>query len=72
MGDRREAFEKAPKYLEKVERIMTEMSQVVENKELQPPLFHVFSETSTPCPSRETGIFDEFPSWPVVLDQVRK
>lgn len=71
MGDRRGISEKAPEYLEKVQRIMTEMSQVVENKGLQPPLFHVFSETNAPCPSRETGIFDEFPSWPVVLDQVR-
>ena len=70
MGDRRGISDKAPHYLEKVERIMAKMSQAVENKGLQSPMFHVFSETTTPCPPRETGIFDEFPSWPVVLDQV--
>lgn len=38
---------------------------------LPEPLFHVFSETLSPCPSTVTGQFDEFPTWPVELDRVR-
>lgn len=35
-----------------------------------PPLFHVFSEVQVPCPDSETALFQEFPTWPVELDQV--
>ena len=44
---------------------MDTVSKEAARKELQPPLFHVFSETLFPCPPEDTGIFDEFPSWPV-------
>ena len=50
---------------------MTTVSHEVVGKGLEPPLFHIFSETLNPCPSGETGLFDEFPTWPVELDQVR-
>ena len=51
---------------------MTPVSQEVVGKGLELPLFHIFSETLIPCPSGETGLFDEFPTWPVELDQVRR
>lgn len=35
------------------------------------PVFHIFSETLEPCPSTETGAFDEFLRWPVDTDEVR-
>lgn len=38
---------------------------------LEPPAFHVFSESVLPCPSPENGTFREFPLWPVEMDQVR-
>lgn len=34
------------------------------------PVFHVFSETSLPCPDAGNGTFEEFPLWPVEVDQV--
>lgn len=71
MGDRRGIVGEAPEYVEKVERIMSIMSEGVTGKGLNPPLFHVFSETGSPCPSESTGLFAEFPSWPVELHQVR-
>ncbi|CAM9498525.1 unnamed protein product [Ectocarpus sp. 13 AM-2016] len=37
---------------------------------LPEPLFHVFSETLSPCPSTATGLFDEFPTWPVKVGQI--
>lgn len=49
---------------------MTTVSGQVGEKGLEPPRFHVFSETLLPCPSTETGTFDEFPTWPVEMDQV--
>lgn len=51
---------------------MDTVSQEVVRKGLEPPRFHVFSETIKPCPSADFGLFDEFPTWPVALDQVRK
>lgn len=33
-------------------------------------MFHVFSETSLPCPD-ENGFFPEFPDWQVSMDQVK-
>lgn len=34
-------------------------------------MFHVFSETSLPCPE-ENGFFSEFPNWQVSMDQVKE
>ncbi|CAN0194489.1 unnamed protein product, partial [Scytosiphon promiscuus] len=49
---------------------MATVSQQVELKGLATPLFHVFTETFLPCPSEQTGLFNEFPAWPVAADQV--
>ena len=71
MGDRRAFQEGTLDYFELLDLLMDTVSQEVLQKGLNPPLFHVFSETVIPCPSEETGLFDEFPIWPVELDQVR-
>lgn len=36
------------------------------------PVFHVFSETSLPCPESSSGTFAEFPLWPVEVDLVSR
>ena len=67
MGDRRHYFrhEESEQYFILLELFMDTVSKEVVRKGLDPPVFHVFSETLVPCPSEDTGIFDEFPSWPV-------
>ena len=72
MGDRREFQDGSLDYFALLDLFMTTVSQQVVGKGLVPPLFHIFSETLVPCPSGETGLFDEFPVWPVELDQVSK
>ena len=71
LGDRRAFHDGTVKYFELLDLFMNTVSHEVVEKGLAPPLFHVFSETVIPCPSEETGLFDEFPIWPVELDQVR-
>lgn len=72
MGDRQAFLDGNLEYFQLLERIMKVIAAEVANKGLPKPLFHIFSETLAPCPSEETGLFDEFPTWPVSLDQVRK
>ena len=72
LGDVLMPFERHSKYLSAVEELMDAITEVVEEKGLEPPLFHVFSETIKPCPSLETKSFDEFPTWPIESHQVRK
>lgn len=71
MGDRR-AFQDGNNadYFQLLELLMETIVEDVVNMGLPKPLFHIFSETLAPCPSEETGLFDEFPTWPVSLDQV--
>lgn len=70
MGDRRAKLEESMEYFHRLELFMDTVSEEVARKGLEPPLFHVFTETLIPCPSEDAGIFDEFPSWP--MQQVRK
>ena len=70
MGDRRALYDGNTEYFELLERLMGNISDTITAKGLHPPLFHVFSEALQRCPSGDSGIFDEFPSWPVTLDQV--
>lgn len=72
MGDRRAFQEGTLDYFQLLGLFMNTVTHEVVAKGLAPPLFHVFSETIVPCPSEETGLFDEFPIWPVELDQVSK
>eukprot|EP00904_Undaria_pinnatifida_P013664 jgi/Undpi1/9428/HiC_scaffold_27.g11885.m1 len=65
MGDRRAILGESGQYFLLLERFMGTVSAEVVRRGLEPPLFHVFSETLLPCPSEDTGLFDEFPSWPV-------
>lgn len=71
MGDRREWQDGSEEYFQLLELIMGAITAEVADRGLQAPLFHVFSETLVPCPSGEAGLFDEFPTWPVGVDQVR-
>lgn len=71
MGDRREFQDGTLNYFRLLDVFMHTVSQTVVGKGLAPPLFHIFSETLLPCPSEQSGFFDEFPAWPVQLDQVR-
>lgn len=57
-------------YIGLLEAFMEAVTERVVNKTHTAPVFHVFSETSQPCPSQENGTFEEFPFWQVVLDQV--
>lgn len=70
MGDRRAFQEGTLEYFNLLEAFMDAVTTEVVKKGLEPPLFHVFSETLMPCPSSATGLFDEFQWWPVELDQV--
>ena len=70
MGDRREFQDGTLDYVQLLDLFMLTVSQEVVAKGLASPLFHVFSEALVPCPSEATGLFDEFPTWPVELDQV--
>lgn len=71
MGDRRAFYDGNPEYFELLETIMSIFTQELRGRGLRDPLFHVFSETLIPCPSEATGHFEEFPTWPVELDEVR-
>lgn len=51
---------------------MFAVSEAVKAEGQLPPVFHIFSETVEPCPSEETGVFDEFPDWPLEADEVRR
>ncbi|CAM9392060.1 unnamed protein product [Scytosiphon promiscuus] len=70
MGDRHRFADKHPEYVNLLEDVMSTISHEVTQKGLLEPLFHVFSETVNPCPSEKTGVFGEFPAWPVTADQV--
>ena len=71
-GDIRLPFEILSKYLSALEELMDTVTEVVEEKGLEPPLFHIFSETIKPCPSLETKSFDEFPTWAIESHEVKK
>lgn len=70
MGDRRGIQEDNLDYFELLESFMDTVSREVVGLGQASPLFHVFSETLKPCPSADTGRFDEFPTWPLDLAQV--
>lgn len=70
MGDRRGVEEVDSDYFDLLESFMETVSREVVGLGHASPLFHVFSETLEPCPSADTGRFDEFPTWPLDLAQV--
>lgn len=71
LGDRIASAESLAQHFRLLEELMDTITNVMRENGLQTALFHVFSETKEPCPSPETGLFDEFPTWPVEIDQVR-
>eukprot|EP00903_Cladosiphon_okamuranus_P019865 g18259.t1 len=72
LGDRREFQDGSDEYFQLLEQIMNTITVEVVQRGLQAPLFHVFSETLVPCPPEETGLFDEFPRWPVGIDKIQE
>ncbi|CAM9300435.1 unnamed protein product [Ectocarpus sp. 8 AP-2014] len=72
MGDRRAYYDGSTQYFDSVELIMETVADEVRQRGLPEPLFHVFSETLSPCPSTVTGLFEEFSAWPVELDQIEE
>lgn len=71
MGDRREFLDGGNDgYFQLLETFMGTISAGVLERGLPQPVFHIFSETLKPCPSQITGLFDEFPAWPVDLNEV--
>lgn len=70
LGDRISAAARNPHYIDHLEALMELISLAVARKGLSPPLFHVFTQTFMPCPSQDSALFDEFPSWPMENDQV--
>lgn len=73
MGDRRKFFDKGnDRYFQLLEAFMGTISAGVTQRGLLSPVFHIFSESLRPCPSETTGLFEEFPTWPVELDQVSR
>lgn len=72
LGDRVKANpDRHNEYFNKLKAFMDTVTKIVVEKGWDAPLFHVFSETLEPCPHPATGYFDEFPIWPVEMDQVR-
>ncbi|CAN0029784.1 unnamed protein product [Scytosiphon promiscuus] len=57
-------------YFDKLEDFMDTVSAGILRQGEAPPVFHIFSETAQPCPSKTTGAFDEFLRWPVETDQI--
>lgn len=73
MGDRRQFVSTDLEYFRLLDAFMNTVTAQVQALGLPPPIFHVFSETSRPCPSRDTGVFEEFSAWPPVeWSQVRQ
>lgn len=73
LGDRSKLIvEDFNAYVVLLEAFMDTVAESVVFRGYDEPVFHIFSETSLPCPSSESGIFDEFPTWPVEMDQVCK
>lgn len=70
MGDRRQFQGANMEYFELLEMFMDKVTAGVVGSGQPPPLFHVFSEVQVPCPDSETALFQEFPTWPVELDQI--
>lgn len=70
MGDRRAIERPTLEYFRLLETFMEAIREGVVEKGLNPPMFHVFSETLLPCPTADNATFDEFPVWPVGADQV--
>ncbi|CAM9392138.1 unnamed protein product [Scytosiphon promiscuus] len=70
MGDRHKFTDMHPEYFERLEEVMSTVSQEVTRRGLAEPMFHIFSETVMPCPSEKKGLFHEFPTWPVAADEV--
>lgn len=72
MGDRRNIERATPEYFSLLEDFMETLTEEVERKGHPAPTFHVFTEALHPCPSPESGSFNEFPHWPVERDQVSR
>ena len=72
LGDRLQYENENPHHIRFLEDLMNLISRTVEEKSLSPPLFHVYTETRKSCPSRQTKTFDEFPSWPLEENEVRR
>lgn len=72
MGDRR-AIQGGlnDDYFVYLQKFMDDVTEAVVSKGLESPMFHIYTQTLFPCPSRTTGLFKEFPLWPVEMDQVR-
>ena len=71
LGDRSKLIvEDFEAYIVLLESFMDTVTESVLDRGLDKPVFHVFSETSVPCPSLANGTFAEFRMWPVETDQV--
>lgn len=70
MGDRRVIQDIPDDYFKRLEELMETITSTVLESGLAVPLFHVFTETLMPCPSSETGTFDEMPQWHVNKEEV--
>lgn len=66
-----DAATKHARYYDMLEEFMATVSAAVIREGEALPVFHIFSETSEPCPSKDTGAFEEFLRWPVETEQVR-
>lgn len=72
LGDRAHMMnEENDNYFRLLEGFMEVVTGRVLARGYDAPVFHVFSETSLPCPTSGNGTFMEFPHWPVEIDQVR-
>lgn len=71
LGDRKESLN-GDNYFDYLEDFMGNVTSAVTIRGHDSPVFHIFSETSSPCPPAEDGKFPEFPQWPVKMNQVRQ
>lgn len=70
LGDRKDSLND-DSYFDYLEDFMETVKSAAIARGQDHPVFHIFSETHSPCPSAEDGTFAEFPRWPVNMDQVR-
>lgn len=71
MGDRAGLDKTPEEFLTRLDRFMEAVTEVTAEFGIPPPVFHVFSESQQPCPRANTATFEDFPSWPVDMDEVK-
>lgn len=71
MGDRAGLDRTPEEFLTRLNGFMDTVTEVTAELGIAQPVFHVFSESQQPCPHADTATFEEFPLWPVDMNEVK-